>query len=363
MRPTLYRDAGVDIASADEAKKRIAGMVRATHGPEVLGGIGGFGGLFALRGLPADPVLVSSTDGVGTKLVIAFLLDRHHTVGADIVNHCVNDILVQGARPLFFLDDLATGRLRPEVVEQVVRGIAGACRDAGCALIGGETAEMPGFYQAGEYDLAGTIVGLVSEGKLLTGSAIREGDAILGLASSGLHTNGYSLARRVLLEDGGLSLGSIVSPLARPLGDELLAVHRCYAPAVLPLVEKGLVHGMVHITGGGFQGNIPRVLPEGVAAEIAAAWEVPPVFRLIAAMGNVPAPEMFRTFNMGIGLLLFVPAGRAEEAAAALAKAGEKVIRAGRAVGRGNGRPPVVFTGNPELVEDPEPVEGSKGGK
>ncbi len=351
MRPTLYRDAGVDIASADEAKKRIAGLVRATHGPEVLGGIGGFGGLFALRDLPADPVLVSSTDGVGTKLKIAFLLDRHHTVGADIVNHCVNDILVQGARPLFFLDYLATGRLRPAVVEQVVKGIAGACRAAGCALIGGETAEMPGFYAPGEYDLAGTIVGLVSRGKLLTGAAIREGDAILGLASSGLHTNGYSLARRVMLEDGGLSLEGIISPLSRPLGDELLAVHRCYAPAVLPLVEKGLVHGMVHITGGGFTGNIPRVIPEGIAAEIAATWEVPPVFRLIAEMGSVPAPEMYRTFNMGIGLLLFVPAERADEIAVALTRASEKVIRAGRAVHRGPVMPPVSFTGNPELAE------------
>jgi phosphoribosylformylglycinamidine cyclo-ligase len=347
MRPTLYADAGVDLEAAHEAKERITALVRATHGPEVLGGIGGFGGLFALRDLPADPVLVSSTDGVGTKLKIAFLMNRHDTVGADIVNHCVNDILVQGARPLFFLDYLATGRLRPEVVAGVVGGIASACKAADCALIGGETAEMPGFYQAGEYDLAGTIVGLVARGKLLTGEAIREGDVILGLASSGLHTNGYSLARKVLLADGGLALDTIVPPLSRPLGEELLSVHRCYAPAVLPLAARGVIHGMVHLTGSGFTGNIPRVLPAGLAAEIHAVWEIPPVFRLIADMGHVPAQEMFRTFNMGLGMLLFVAPADADAATAALTAAGETVLRAGRAVRRA--KAPVVFTGNPAL--------------
>ncbi len=350
MRQTLYADAGVDIEKADEAKKRIASAVRSTHGPEVLGGIGGFGGLFALHDLPEDPVLVSSADGVGTKLKIAFSTGRHRTVGADLVNHCIDDILVQGARPLFFLDYLATGKMTPAVVEEVVAGVADACRAAGCALIGGETAEMPGFYAAGEYDLAGTIVGLVSRKRLITGEAIREGDSILGLASTGLHTNGFSLARKVLLDDGRLSLDEIVPPLARPLADELLAVHRCYAPALLPLVGEGLVRGMAHLTGGGFQGNIPRVLPEGLAASIEATWPVPPLFRLIAEMGSVPAPEMFRTFNMGIGMLAFVAPGDAERVARALAKAGETVIPAGRVVRRPAGSPAVVFTGNPALT-------------
>lgn len=344
MKETRYSDAGVDILAANEAKKRITSAVKATHGPEVLGGIGGFGGLFSTENFPPDPVLVSSIDGVGTKLKIAFFLGRHHTVGEDIVNHCVNDILVQGARPLFFMDYLATGKLQPGIVENVVEGIARACRHNKCALLGGETAEMPGFYTKGEYDLAGTIVGVVSRGSILTGQAIENGDILLGVASSGLHTNGYSLARKVLLEMAQLPLDKTEADLGVPLGDELLKPHRSYALSILPLVEKNLIRGMVHITGGGFGGNIPRVVPDRCKTVVRkGSWDVLPIFDLISRLGNVPEDEMYLTFNMGIGLILAVADHSADEVERNLKSAGETVYRIGHVEERKPDEKPVVF--------------------
>lgn len=344
MKKTLYVHAGVDIAAAKEAKKRISSLVKSTHGPSVLGGIGGFGGLFSIKNMPPDPVLVSSVDGVGTKLKLAFMLNRHDTVGQDLVNHCVDDILVQGARPLFFLDYLATGKLKPGVVEQVVGGIARACKELDCALLGGETAEMPGFYTKDEYDLAGTIVGVVSKAGLITGTNIGEGDIILGLASTGLHTNGYSLARKVLLEDGKMSLSETPAGFERTLGEELLLPHRCYAPSLLPMAEKGLIKGMVHITGGGFEGNIPRVVPSGLVAEIQkSSWPVPPVFSLIAQAGNVPEEEMYRTFNMGLGMLVVVAKQDSGETFKTLRQEGEIVYEIGAVRSRTGDDPPVIL--------------------
>lgn len=345
MKETRYSDAGVDISAADEAKNRIKSAVKSTHGTSVLTNIGGFGGLFSTVGFPPDPVLVSSVDGVGTKLKIAFLLDRHETVGGDLVNHCVNDILVQGARPLFFMDYLAAGRLKPGIVEKVVDGIAMACRSNGCALLGGETAEMPGFYAEGEYDLAGTIVGVVTRKHLLTGQSVAEGDTILALASSGLHTNGYSLARKVLLEMAGLPLDAPHPKLGRSIGEELLSQHRSYGPSLLPLLQAFPFHGLVHITGGGFGGNIPRVVPEQMKAVIfKKSWKVPPIFPLIARLGNVPEDEMFATFNMGLGMIVIVPKGEAGNIAAALSEAGEKVFEVGQVESRKPGDPPVFLT-------------------
>lgn len=345
MKETRYSDAGVDISAANEAKKRISSLVKSTHGPSVLGGTGGFGGLFTIEDFPTDPVLVSSVDGVGTKLKIAFAMDIHDSVGRDIVNHCVNDILVQGARPLFFMDYLATGSLEPGVVEQVVIGIAEACKENNCALLGGETAEMPGFYGDGEYDLAGTIVGVVSRQALLTGQSAGQGDTILGLASSGLHTNGYSLARKVLLDMAGLPLNQVHPELGRTLGEELLKPHRSYAPSVLPLLKSHTVHGLVHITGGGYEGNIPRVVPGNLATVIRkGSWTVPPVFDLISRLGNVPEDEMYSTFNMGLGMLLVVPRNEAPEIEDILTGAGEKVFEVGFVKPRREGEPEVQIT-------------------
>lgn len=344
MKETRYSDAGVDISAANEAKKRISSTVRSTHGPSVLGGVGGFGGLFSTEGLPSDAVLVSSIDGVGTKLKIAFALDKHDSVGHDLVNHCVNDILVQGAHPLFFMDYLASGQLKPGIVEQVVGGIAEACRANKCALLGGETAEMPGFYSEGEYDLAGTIVGAVARDTLITGQEVKPGDTILGLSSTGLHTNGYSLARKVLLEMAAIPLDQILPDLGRTLGEELLQPHRSYAPSVLPLLENGDIHGLVHITGGGFRGNIPRVVPENLKTIIEKrAWPIPPVFRLIAELGNVPEDEMFATFNMGIGMLVMVPRGDAGIIEEKLDRNGETVYRVGYIEEREQGEEPVIL--------------------
>jgi phosphoribosylformylglycinamidine cyclo-ligase len=346
MKETRYSDAGVDISSANEAKKRIGGHVKSTHGADVLGGIGGFGGLFSTEHFPPDAVLVSSIDGVGTKLKVAFLLDQHETVGQDIVNHCINDILVQGARPLFFLDYLATGRLEPGVVEKVVEGISAACRASGCALLGGETAEMPGFYEEGEYDLAGTIVGVVGRGNIITGETISAGDTILGLGSSGLHTNGYSLARKVLLEMAGLPLEDVHPDLGRTLGEELLEPHRSYAPALLPIIAQSNVKGMVHITGGGFGGNIPRVVPGNCKAVIrSGSWEIPPIFNLISRQGNVPEDEMFATFNMGLGMLVLVSKDDAKQVGSMLADAGEKVFNVGTIESRSDGEDNVEIVG------------------
>ena len=337
----------MDIDAAVDAVGRMKAHVRTTLTPGVLTEVGGFGGMFALSALGAlkDPVLVSSIDGVGTKLKIAFATGRHDTIGRDLVSHCVNDILVQGARPLFFLDYFGTGKLEPGVAAEVVKGLAEGCRAAGCALIGGETAEMPGLYGSGEYDLAGCIVGLVERAKIVDGAGVTPGDVLLGLASEGLHTNGYSLARQALLEDAGMSLDAPVAEMGGvTLGEALLWPHRCYAPAVLPLLDISPtpVKAMAHITGGGFVDNIPRVLPPGVGVRVErGAWEVPPLFRLIQTAGHVSEAEMFRVFNMGIGFVLSIPADAAEVTLARLRASGETACRLGEVVA-GAG---VTFTG------------------
>jgi phosphoribosylformylglycinamidine cyclo-ligase len=336
-----YRDAGVDIDAASRAKAAIKRLARQTFSPRVLRDVGAFGGFFALRGLPRDAVLVSSIDGVGTKLKIAFALDCHSSVGADLVNHCVNDIAVHGAAPLFFLDYLASGRMRPSVVTEVVRGLARACRAVGCALVGGETAEMPGFYPPDEYDLAGCIVGWVRRRDIVDGSRIRPGDVVLGLPSLGLHTNGYSLARKVLLEQEGWKLTENVPELGRTLGEELLAPHRCYWPVVQPLLAGGLLKGLIHVTGGGITDNTPRVLPSGTQAEIRlGSWPVLPVFQLIERYGKVPQSDMLRTFNMGLGLLLVVAGRDAGRVSALLEKQREEFWMVGRIL---RGRPGVKY--------------------
>jgi len=309
-----YRDAGVDIDAGNETVRRIRSLARGTFTPGVLSDLGSFGGLFRLdQARYREPVLVSSADGVGTKLKIAFMTGRHDTVGADLVNHCVNDILVQGAEPLFFLDYLATGRLSPDVAEQVIAGIARSCRENGCALIGGETAEMPGFYADGEYDLAGFIVGVVEQSAVIDGRTIAPGDAIIGLPSAGLHTNGYSLARRVLFDRAGLTPASFDADLGATIGDVLLAPHRSYLAAMRPVLRAGLVKGMAHITGGGITENLPRMLPDGCAAAVdRSAWRVPPVFRSIQQRGRIDTDEMYRVFNMGIGLAVVCAAADEE---------------------------------------------------
>lgn len=296
-------------------KKGIHALVSATHGPEVLGKIGGFGGLFRpdFRGMK-DPVLVSSVDGVGTKLKIAFATNRHDTIGQDLVNHCINDIAVIGARPLFFLDYIGGEKLDPVVFRQILKGFAKACKDGGCALIGGETAQMPGMYQSGEYDVAGTIVGVVDRPKMLDGSKIKVGDVIIGLKGNGLHTNGYSLARKVLLEKLCLPLDKPAPGMSIPLAKELLKVHPNYQPLMASL-PQGMLHGAAHITGGGLLDNLPRVLPEGCRASIdKGSWKVPTIFNIIQNATDIPDDEMFQVFNMGIGMTLIVPAKRAEEA-------------------------------------------------
>jgi phosphoribosylformylglycinamidine cyclo-ligase len=328
-----YRDAGVDIDAASQAKARIKQLARSTFSSRVLREVGAFGGFFSLQGLPRDAVLVSSVDGVGTKLKLAFALNRHNTVGADLVNHCVNDIAVHGAAPLFFLDYLATGKMHPKVVTEVVKGLAGACRKVGCALVGGETAEMPGFYPEDEYDLAGCIVGWVKRKGIIDGSNIRPGDAILGLPSLGLHTNGYSLARKVLLEQERLPLTEIIPELGRTLGDELLAPHRCYWPVVQPLLARGWLKGLVHITGGGITDNTPRILPAGARAEVRlGSWPVLPIYELIAQRGNVPPDDMLRTFNMGLGMLLIVSPRDLPKVTSNLKKRREKFWNVGRII-------------------------------
>ena len=303
-----YKSAGVDIAAGNEAVRRIRELARGTFTTGVLSEIGSFGGLFRpdLSGL-ADPVLVSSADGVGTKLKVAFRTGRHDTVGVDLVNHCVNDILVQGATPLFFLDYLATGRLLPEVVALVVGGLASACTENGCALLGGETAEMPGFYADGEYDLAGFIVGLVDRERLVDGSQIRPGDRLIGLPSTGLHTNGYSLARRIIFETLGLTPDSTPDGLDGSVSDVLLRPHRSYLRLVGPVLadNAGMIKAMAHVTGGGLTDNLPRVLPAGTSAEIdRSTWTPPPVFRFLQHNGALTDAEAFRTFNMGIGMVI-----------------------------------------------------------
>ena len=324
-----YKAAGVDIDAGNEAVRRIRSLARSTFTSGVLSDIGSFGGLFQLEaGRFREPVLVSSADGVGTKLKLAFLSDRHDTVGVDLVNHCVNDILVQGAEPLFFLDYLATGQLLPDVAEKVIGGIASACRDNSCALLGGETAEMPGFYAPGEYDLAGFIVGVVDRGRLVTGRTVAVGDVLVGIPSSGLHTNGYSLARRIVFDQLKLQIDSHVPELGRTVGEALLEPHRTYLPYIRPLLDGGRIKAMAHITGGGITENLPRVLPHGTAAVVdASAWKVPSLFRWLQHHGGVPIDDMFRTFNMGIGLIVVAARDRAEQLIEELAARGGRDAR------------------------------------
>jgi len=320
-----YRQSGVDIDAGNETVRRIKFLARSTFTPGVISEIGSFGGLFQLNAEAyAEPVLVSSADGVGTKLKVAFMTGRHDTVGADLVNHCVNDVLVQGARPLFFLDYLATGRLSPDIAEQVISGVARGCRENGCALIGGETAEMPGFYADGEYDIAGFIVGLVDRSSVVDGRGIVPGDVLIALPSAGLHTNGYSLARRVLFDQAGYAPDAFVPELAATVADALLAPHRSYLRAVTPLLELGCVKGLAHITGGGITENLPRVLPEGCAAEVdRRTWTVPAIFTLIQDRGAIAQEEMFRAFNMGVGLVVICGREDVDRVLTRLASAGE----------------------------------------
>jgi len=329
-----YADAGVDTTAGDRTKQRIKMLARKTFNKQVLSEIGGFGGLFALdlTKFP-DPVLVSSADGVGTKLKVAFELGIHHTVGHDLVNHCVNDIAVQGATPLFFLDYLATGKLDDSTTETVVRGISEACRISGCALIGGETAQMPGFYADGEYDLAGTIVGAVNRDKIITGERIQIGDVLLGLPSNGLHTNGYSLARKLLFEIAGYGPDQYVNELKDKAGAALMRTHRSYLSIIKKLCSAELVAGMAHITGGGITDNLPRILPKGTSAVVdLASWQVPPIFEHLRQLGSVEQEEMMRTFNMGIGLICVVPAEHVKKAKAVLNRANERHCIIGRIV-------------------------------
>jgi phosphoribosylformylglycinamidine cyclo-ligase len=328
-----YAAAGVDIDAAQHAMKGVAALVRSTATPDTLSELGSFGGLYRVPRGVRDPVLVASTDGVGTKLKVAFTAGRHDTVGEDLVNHCVNDILVQGARPLFFLDYVGVGKLEPGVVEALVEGVARGCRRNGCALLGGETAEMPDMYAPGEYDLAGTIVGVVEEDRVIDGRAVRPRDAIVALASSGLHTNGYSLARRIVFERMGLGVDDAFPEEEGSVADVLLRVHRSYFRALWPLVEAGRVRAMAHVTGGGLVDNVPRVLPAGVDARFdVRSWTVPPLFRVLQREGGVEEREMFRAFNMGIGMVAVVAPEEAEGAVRALREAGEDAWMAGEVV-------------------------------
>ncbi len=332
-RGLSYRDAGVDIDAANLAKSGISELLRSTRTADTLSDLGSFGGLYRVPRGMNDPVLVASTDGVGTKLKLAFMTGNHQTVGEDLVNHCVNDILVQGARPLFFLDYVGMGRLEPGTVESLVAGIARGCRHNGCALLGGETAEMPDFYAPGEYDLAGTIVGIVEEDRVLDGSAIQAGDVIIALASSGLHTNGYSLARRIIFDRMGLTVDDRFPEEEGTVGEVLLRVHRSYLNSLLPQLEAGRIRGLAHITGGGLLENLPRVLPAGVSARIRRdSWHVPALFRVLQGEGGVAEEEMYRAFNMGVGMVAVVAADEADGLLHALHEAGEEAWLAGEIV-------------------------------
>jgi phosphoribosylformylglycinamidine cyclo-ligase len=335
-----YKQAGVDIDAGNEVVRRIRALARGTFTPGVLSEIGSFGGLFHLAGsAPNDPVLVASADGVGTKLRVAFMTGVHSTIGVDLVNHCVNDILVQGAQPLFFLDYLATGRLDPDVAVQIVSGLASACRENGCALLGGETAEMPGFYADGEYDVAGFVVGAVSRDAVITGGSIAPGDVLIGLPSSGLHTNGYSLARRIAFDTARLRPGAVVPELEATIGEALLVPHRSYLSVIRPILSHRIIKGMAHITGGGITDNLPRILPPGTSAAIdRAAWTPPAIFRWLQRTGSVPEADMFRTFNMGVGLIVATGAkdeGRLLDLLRAAGEAGAVRIGEVRAGGHG----------------------------
>src|SRR5436190_3237885 len=343
-----YRDSGVDIDAQDEALREVRHIARGTFTPEVVSDIGSFGGLFraSFDGM-SKPILVSSTDGVGTKLRVAQAMKIHDTVGYDLVSHCVNDILVQGARPLFFLDYYATGRLRPKVMTDVVRGMARACSENGCALIGGETAEMPGFYGDDDYDIAGFIVGVVDQSKLIDGKAVREGDVLLGLPSAGLHTNGYSLARRILFEKLGYEPQSIVPGVGKA-GEVLLAPHISYLKPLMPLVEQKAIHALAHITGGGLTDNVPRVLPDSLDAKIRlGTWPVLPIFKFLFEKGEIERDEMLRVFNMGIGMVMMVAPDTVDAVTKHFAQIGQQFFFIGNVV-RGSGKvvydvPPAGF--------------------
>jgi phosphoribosylformylglycinamidine cyclo-ligase len=336
---------------ADDAKQRIRHLASHTFTPAVLGGIGGFGALFALDTRKwKEPVLVSSADGVGTKLKVAMSMGVHSTVGGDLVNHCVNDILVQGAEPLFFLDYLAMGKLEPNVVEQLVDGMSRSCRKAGCALIGGETAEMPGFYAPGEYDLAGFIVGVVERKNILTGKGVKPGDTLIGLPSAGLHTNGYSLARKLVFDVAKLKNDTYVAEVGNKIGAELLKPHVCYAPAVKNILAKGWASALAHITGGGIPGNLPRVLPSGVKAVIdLESWPIPSIFKYLAKVGEIDTDELLQAFNMGIGMIVIVPSAYVKEAEADLKRRREKFYRIGRIEKGDTGKARVVYSGSLNL--------------
>ncbi|NEG69431.1 phosphoribosylformylglycinamidine cyclo-ligase [Bifidobacterium choloepi] len=344
--PKAYEDAGVSVEAGYEVVKRIKSHVARTDRPGVVGGIGGFGGLFDLASLDyREPVLISGTDGVGTKLVVARMMDSHRTIGVDCVAMCVNDIAAQGAEPLFFLDYIACGKNHPALLEQVVAGVADGCVEAGAALIGGETAEMPGMYDEDEYDLAGFAVGVAEKSRIVDGSAIVAGDVLIGLPSSGIHSNGFSLVRRALFDHGGYSVDDVLPELnggddssanagARTLGDVILTPTKIYVKALKPLfAADGLVHGVAHITGGGFVENVPRMIPDGLAAHIElGSWTVPPIFDVIEKAGEIDHMEMYNVFNMGIGMVVAVPAERADEALAALESVGERGVKIGRIV-------------------------------
>ncbi|SNS83230.1 phosphoribosylformylglycinamidine cyclo-ligase [Anaerovirgula multivorans] len=342
MENMTYKKAGVDVEEGQRAVELMKKHVKGTFNQHVLEDLGGFGGLFALdlKGIQ-EPILVSGTDGVGTKLKLAFLLDKHDTIGQDCVAMCVNDILCQGAKPLFFLDYIATGKLKAEKVADIVKGVADGCQMAGSALIGGETAEMPGFYQDGEYDIAGFAVGIVDKSKVITGKSIKEGDAVIGIASSGLHSNGFSLARKVLLDQGKLSLDASFQVLEKTIGEELITPTKIYVKPVLEVIKSVTVKGIAHITGGGFYENVPRILPEGVDASIQlGSWDVPEIFKLIQSLGGIEEEEMFKTFNMGIGMMLIVSEEDAESVMNILKASGEKSYKIGKIQ---NGKKQVVL--------------------
>jgi phosphoribosylformylglycinamidine cyclo-ligase len=338
-----YRDAGVNVDEAERAVDSIRRLARKTFTPGVLTDIGTFGACYQLAGWK-QPVLVSSADGVGTKLKLAFMTGRHDTIGEDLVNHCVNDIAVQGATPLFFLDYFAVGKLQAPVAAQVVEGLARGCQRNGCALIGGETAEMPGLYFPGEYDLAGFIVGVAERKNLLTGDKVKEGDILIGLPSNGMHTNGYAMARKLLFENAGYTPETILPELGIPLAEELLKIHRSYLEPIQALSEAGLLHAAAHITGGGITDNAPRVLPKGLALSIdTKGWRVPTIFEVLRSIGNIPEEDYRRTFNLGIGMILVVPEKRAPRAGQLLKKIGETYYEIGRVAAQKRGRPRVEY--------------------
>jgi len=340
-----YQQAGVDIGLGNAFVERIRPLVRKTFTPGVISDIGGFSGLFRLDpSAYEEPVLVSSTDGVGTKLKVAQRLGKHRTVGIDLVAMCVNDIVVQGAKPLFFLDYLAAGRLNLEVQTEIVEGIVHGCQQAGCALIGGETAEMPGMYAPDEYDLAGFVVGIVERRKIIDGSTIRPGDRIIGLASNGLHSNGYSLVRKIFFDDLRIPPQEILSELGLPLGEELLKPTRIYVSSVLALIRESVVRGLAHITGGGITENLPRVLPAHCRAKlIKGSWEIPPIFTLLQRLGRIEEEEMLRVFNNGLGMIVIVPPEEEAEALSVLKATGERCFLIGEIIAREPQEPPILW--------------------